>query len=296
MTNLQINDITWQRQENDLFNPVLSFYKSESKEFNTIPLDNYNFNFLLSEEKFCTGYYKEGQHFECQFKNVLDAKTASQCAYCERVQGFKSAFIMGDVSHAMSDSILSQQYYIYLGYFEPGIIKVGTANATRGSKRLIEQDCLLYCFIAKGTGYQIQKLEHLISKKLGITETVKSNHKFKYLNHKPNKKAAEEKFNSYFDRIKDTFENDSEYSDLFFNTIEFKDLMDSNQMYFPDKYKKFTDLNLFGKFKGLRGRYLFIENNNDIAAFDINYLIGRYIQDYIQDYQYNFFEEQLSLL
>jgi len=294
MTNLQINDITFKRTSDFEFNPVLKIYNTQTNEFNNIPLDNYTFNLKLSEQKFCTGYNKDGQHFECKFQNKIDEKTAGQCSYCERIQGFKSAFIMGDLTHERSTEILSQEYYIYLAYFEPGVIKVGTANVARSNLRLMEQDCLLYCFIAKGTGYQIQKLEHLISKKLGITETVKSNHKFKYLNIKPNVELAKSKLSSTFDKVISLFA-DTEYSDLFFEEYIFKNLTDTNTVFFPEKYKKIQDINLFGEFKTLRGRYLLIENI-EIAAFDINYLIGRFIEDYIQDYQYNFFEEQLSLL
>ncbi len=295
MTNLQINDITFKRNSEYSFSPVLKLFNTESKEFNSIPLGDYKFNFELTEQKFCTGYNKDGQHFECKFSNKIEEKTAGQCNFCERIQGFKSAFIMGDLSHERSTEILSQQYFIYLAYFEPGIIKVGTANAERSNLRLMEQDCLYYCFIAKGTGYQIQKLEHIISRKLGITETVKSNHKFKYLGIKPNLKLAENRLNSEFNKIVNLFANDTEYSNLFFEECLFKNLTETNTIFFPDKYKKIKDTHLFGEFLGLRGRYLLIQNT-DTAAFDINYLIGRFIEDYVDDYQYNFFEEQLTLL
>lgn len=295
MTNLQINDITFKRNSEYSFSPVLKLFNTESKEFSSIPLQNYKFKFRLTEQKFCTGYNKDGKYFECKFGNKIDEKTAGQCNFCERIQGFKSAFIMGDLSHERSNEILSQQYFIYLAYFEPGIIKVGTANAERSNLRLMEQDGLYYCFIAKGTGYQIQKLEHIISRKLGITETVKSNHKFKYLGIKPNLELAENRLNSEFTRIVDSFANDADYSALFFEECLFKNLTETNTIFFPDNYKKINDKYLFGEFLGLRGRYLLIQNT-DTAVFDINYLIGRFIEDYIDDYQYNFFEEQLTLL
>ena len=248
------------------FFPVLKFFNKDTKEIATLPLKDYSFNFKLSENKFCTGYFKDDQHFECRFNNITDSKTGSQCGFCENIQGFKSSFIYADLNHAMANEILSQEYYIYLGFFEPSIIKVGTAKAGRANKRLIEQDCLLYTFIAKGTGFKVQKLEHLISKQFGITETVKSNHKFKYLSIKPNTKLALEKFESYFSKIKNEFINNTEYSDLFFEKIDVKNLSTTNELFFPDKYKKFDDLNLFGTFKGLRGRYLFIENDEQIAG------------------------------
>ncbi len=295
MTNLQINDITWKRTEEDKFFPVLKLWNRETKEFSPLPLNNYLFNFKLSTDKFCTGYTKDGQYVECRFNNKVDKSFSGQCPYCERIQGFKSTFIMGDLSHERSEEILSQEYYIYLGYFEPGILKVGTANTKRSSLRLIEQDCLVYCYIAKGIGYQVQKLEHLISKKFGITENVKSNHKFKYLGIKPNQKHAEEQFESAFSRIKNEYLN-TEYSSLFLENIKVKSLLEKNELFFPGKYKKFEDTNLYGNFKGLRGRYLFLENESNTAAFDINYFIGRDIEDYLDKYSYNFLEEQLSLI
>lgn len=294
MTDLQIHDITWKRNSENIFSPILKLRKLSNNEFSEIPLENYIFKLKLSEDKYCTGYSKDGKYEECKFNNKIDDK-AVQCNYCERLQGFKSTFIMGNLSHERSDEILSQEYYIYLAYFEPGIIKVGTANFSRSNLRLIEQDCLLYCFIAKGKGYSIQKLEHLISKRLSITETVKSTHKFKYLGIRPNINSAENKLNSAFTKIVNSFSNEQEYKDLFFEECFFMNLLESNEIYFPEKYKKMVDNNLFGSFKGLRGRYLLIENE-EIAAFDINLLIGRVIDEYLDNYIYNFFEEQLTLL
>lgn len=295
MTDLQINDLTWQKQEENKFSPILKLWNKRSKEFNIIPLTDYLFSFKLDLNRYCTGFIKDGTYNECKFNNKLEKGYSGQCAYCEKIQGFKSAFIMGDLTHERSEEILSKEYFIYLGYFEPGILKVGTANTSRSSLRLIEQDCLIYTFIAKGNGYKVQKLEHLISKRFGVTENIKSGHKFKYLHIKPNEGQAKEKLNATFNKIKNEYLN-TEYEDLFFNAISIKNLLKSNNIYFPDNYKKFEETNLYGTFEGLRGRYLLLENSNRIAAFDINLLIGRKIVEYLDYYEYNFNEEQLSLI
>lgn len=295
MADLQINDITWQVDAGS-FIPIIRLWNRQTKEFNSFPLKGYKFNFILSKDKFCTGYTYQARYLECPYKNKIVGNFSSQCGFCERTQGFKSSFILGDLSHERSNEILSQEYCIYLGYFEPGIIKVGTANISREKIRLIEQDCLIFAFIAKGRGYEIQKLEHLISKKLNITEIVKSSHKFKYLSLKPDIKFAEEKLKSIFDKIKAEFESDIDYSTLFFEKINVENFLENAELFFPEKYKKFEDTNIFGHFLGLRGRYLLLAANNNVAALDINYLIGRNIEDYLNHYEYNFTEEQLSLI
>lgn len=294
MTNLQIQSLTWEK-EGSSFLETLTFRDHSVNNFSKVPLTDYFFKFNLTNTKFCTGYSYGGEFIECKFKNQI-FNTATVCSYCENLQGFKSSFIFGDLTHSKSTEILSQDYYIYLAYFEPGIIKVGTANASRANLRLIEQDALIYAFIAKGVGFKIQKLENLISKRMGITEFVNSKHKFKYLSVKPNESFAKEKINSIFKKVVAEFSNNEEYGDLFFNEVKIENFEDSLNLYFPESVKKVEDLNLFGKFKGIRGKYLLLENQDTIYAFDTNYLVGRTINNYIEDYIYPNADLQISLL
>lgn len=294
MLNLQILDITWKKVKDTEFLPIIKFYNTSEKTISNLLLTSYSFNFALSKDKFCTGYYKDGELIPCKFNNLSEDNSYSQCNYCERMQGFKSSFIFGDLSHERSQEILSKDYYIYLAYFEPGLLKIGTANIERSSLRLVEQDALIFSFIAKDSGYTIQKLEHIISKKFGITETVKSSHKLKHLSKIPNLNYASELINSKYNQIKSNL--DSEHLTSILSKIDIIDLNNTNSFYYPNESHLVKDLNLFGSFLGLRGRYLIIENNETEIMLDINTLKGRYIESYIDDYQYNIYSDQLSLI
>ncbi len=263
------------------------YYKSDRKVYldllenevvTSVPLESYKFNFVLSNEKFCPGYFQSGEYHKCIRNNTIGDKVVL-CDDCERAIGFKSAFFMNATPNESMNEYLKKKHFLYLAYFEPGILKVGTANIDRGETRLLEQDAQFYSFIDSADGFEIPEKEKEASIKLNLTTSVKSVHKSKYLGIKPNPENVIKIFESKFD-ILDIPEK-PQVEDL------------TSAYFYPEDYTIISDnLNLVGTFQGLRGRYLIIENTpqsgpfGGYKAFDINYIIGRTITGYLDEYEY----------
>lgn len=249
----------------------LDLLHTGSLEVSTIPLENYKFNFKLSSAKLCPGYMRDGKHHKCVRNNILgDRETV--CNDCENSIGFKVAFFMGGKPNAFMEEYLKKPHYLYLAYFEPGILKVGTANIEKGERRLLEQDAQFYAFVASADGYEIQRKEKEASILLNLTTSVKSVHKSKYLGKKSELDDVLESFYSKFSVL--GLENRPEVVDL------------TSEYFYPTEYDIVeNNLNVFGEFKGLRGRYLIFENKGYLVV-DINYIIGRNIEEYLESYEY----------
>src|SRR5690606_10372303 len=87
------------------------------------------------------------------------------------------------------------------------------------------------------------------------------------------------------DRIKSALQNHSEYSSWLINE-EINDLRGNSQIFVPEDVEKInfrSNLTLFGRHKGLRGRYILFENHGNIFALDYRYIIGRFIKEYVSD-------------
>jgi len=295
----QLISFSWKYlEESNKYLPQMKWFDSETKASQIIDLPNFQFYAKLSANKSCTGYYSETGYHACASNTQLYSSTASQCDACERIQGFKSAFLMGRNPNSRMEEYLSQDHLIYIAYFEPGILKVGTVAKSRKFIRLIEQDALIYTFIAESSGRNIQKIERYISKNFNITETVKSSHKIKFLSQKPDLDKARDLINSAFNRIASKIDSSLEEElkfKLYKGSLEIIDISNSSALYFPSNFQKLSqEVNLVGNFKGIRGRNLIIENATKDYALDTDFLVGRYI-DHIDEYTYNE-ENQLTLL
>jgi hypothetical protein len=287
----QIIDITWKFEEGKYF-PVWRLFELAKKERQTIPFEGYKFQFELSDEKRCVGYNSPDGWVPCQYNSLITKKHYTQCYYCERDQGFKSAFLFGGEPNELAKKHLSQEHFVYLAYFEPDILKVGTAASSRNKIRPIEQDALIYAYIAKvENGFRVQELEGAISRELGIRQTVKSRHKLKALSIKPDYSRVSEMIRSNYDRIYDRFKTNEIFSNWLFKPeeIEVVDLTKLPNLYYPENQVILleNELNLFGNFKGLRGRYTIFENNGRDFAFDERDIIGRKIAWRDEEYRYN---------
>jgi len=293
----QLIDIRWRYDEKtSKYTNVMDLREENSEETQKIELKDYNFNFALSEDKTCIGYYDKDKFHSCPLKSKLDSPTRTQCYHCERLQGFKSAFLFGGEANENMSEYLSKKHLVYLAFFQPNIIKVGTASDIRKYVRPIEQDALIYAYIASNDGFNIQKLEHRISKEFNIVETVKSSHKLKFIREKINSKKASKEIEDTFNNIKSTLQ-ESEYKTWLEKEINVIDLSGLPSVFYPDNeiFPLKTELNLFGLFKGLRGNFLIVENAGNYFIFDKRYLIGRTIVSYLDDWRYNLDMTQMSL-
>lgn len=292
---MQLLEIYWRYlPDSKKYIPIMKYIESTG-EIKKVELPDFEFHAKFSNEKYCIGYYSEEKYYSCPEHRILLNRNASQCESCENLEGFKNAYFMNRAPNDSMKKFLEQKHHLYLAYFEPGIIKVGTVIDFRKCLRLIEQDALIYTFIGESNGYNILKIEKYISKNFGISENVKANHKLKYISQYPDLAKASSLLSSCFQSIKSRMKDEkvSEYNFKINEEFVMHNII--NEVYFPQKYQlELEELNLAGRFKGLRGRYLILENNHKDYIFDINFLIGRSIE-YIDNYTYNE-EIQLNLL
>lgn len=315
----KIIDILWRyNSKNQQYSQELKLYSEEDKEEKTINLEGFKFNWKLSKERFCPGYYLDGKYNPCPFDKVLEKKTYQNCYHCEQQQGFKAAFLFNQKPNENMQKYLSKKHLIYLAWFAPDKIKVGTSAESRKFIRPIEQDALVYCFIAESDGFNIQKLEREISKSFDVTETVRSANKFKNLGYKSLGNEPKQFLKSYYQKIYDKFKINDNFRDWLFEEeqIEIIDLRNLENLFYPEKEVQLLfntppasatpptlggdQLILSGDFEGLRGRFTLFENGGNIFAVDEREIIGRKIVDYLENYNYvvnsKSDDSQLSLL
>lgn len=289
---VQIQNINWKKDAG--FYPYISLFNTETKERSVLKVNNFKFNFTLSKNRFCTGFFKDKKHYPCLnfgMPSILST-SSSQCYLCEKEEGFRDAFLFGKEPNENAKNYLKQEHFVYLAYFAPDIIKVGTSSLERQEIRPIEQDALIYAYIAKSDGFNIQKLEHDISKRFNITESVSSRHKVKYLSQKPILESAKFKIANLFKKITDFYKK-SEYQSWFLKELNVIDHSDKPYIEYPETLDDFiyTTEFLCGKFLGLRGKILIIENYGNIIGIYKDNIIGRFIEGEI-DKQYLLAKEQ----
>lgn len=292
--NSQIIDLNWS-YDTEYFPQISYFDGNEVKSEN---IHDFFFNLKLSPYRKCVGYYEGGKYFPCINSAQIEEKY-ERCMFCEGKLGFKSAFLFGATPNENAKRYLSKNHFIYLAYFEPGIIKVGTASESRRLLRPIEQDALLYIYIAQNSGFKIQELEKAISSSLQITETVSSKVKFKYIGVKPDIQKAKD---IIFDMIKQIKSDPSimeKFGSWFLpeKDLKFVDITQDNDFIFPEDLHLITDTNIYGKLLGIRGKFVILDYDNSMIALSRKDLIGRIVEDYLHNYKYEIQKkEQLSLI
>lgn len=282
--NSLITNINWTYNEG--YHPEIELYDGESTL--AIRLDNFDFRFKLSDERYCVGYVENSEYYPCK-NNSLIGKGFERCKYCEDKIGFRSAFLFNQEPNENAKRYLSQKHFIYLAYFEPNIIKVGTASESRRFIRPIEQDALIYVFIAYQDGFQIQNLEKAISRILSVTQRVTSKAKFKTISVKPDISWVKILLLNKYKEILKNPQIQDDYGDWFIphEELNIVDLTKKVNFVFPSELHEFKSNILFGGFIGLRGRYLILDNNTNLIGFDRKDLIGRRIESFI-DYDYKY--------
>jgi hypothetical protein len=276
----QITDIGWQGEEPSKLKPYIKVRELGSggnpnnTEVKIFP--EYLLNWQLSKEKYCPGDLLG----PCPYNNRIDFKY-ERCPACEKNVGFKAAFLFGEEPNERMKEHLSQDHFIYLAYFAPDIIKVGTAAASRKYIRLIEQDALQAIFIARASGFSIQDLEHAISRELGITEMVKSKQKYQFIKYRQDVDKAREAIAREYQKVVDRFKG-SKFESWILSTDPRTDLIDlssTSSLIIPDIDTEIVRVRqpeiVSGNFLGLRGKYLLSEYDDLLITLKITSLIGR---------------------
>lgn len=277
---MQIVDINWKKSE--YFYPAVTLYNQFTDEKATLNLLNHKLNFMLSENRYCSGNFLKGIWHSCTKNNgqsVVLRNNESQCLMCDKTEGFKDAVFFGKIPNENAKEYLEQDHFLYLTYFAPDIIKVGTASNIRKDIRLIEQDALVYAFIAKTDGYNILKLEHHISKNFNVPEAVSTRHKYKFLSQKPTLENAEFRIKNLFKSIKHFYKNTEFEKFLEKDNIKIVNLSFTANIFFPQKIDLYlSNVNyLSGNFLGLRGKILLLSNYDNIIALNKKRIIGKRI-------------------
>jgi hypothetical protein len=255
----------------------------------------------FSDIRYCPGFIDaDGTYRPCPEQKVLPELKYDLCMNCEAELGFKAAFLYGQEPNDRARKYLSQPHYVYLAYFEPGILKVGTASESRKKIRLIEQDALIYAFVAKASsGFGITSVERMISRTLDLAETVRTKHKFQYLGEVPDSAKAARMITDAYHRLGKALGGDKDFAHFLLPEKEFRleNLSSRTEIYYPDVTP--SDLSdqpvLFGKFSGMRGKYLLLKNSGNILAFNHKQLTGREIEG-VSSYSYKLLKpEQIGL-
>lgn len=283
----QISRIGWSRSNPEQHaSPFVDLRSLTDQSLSRIPLQGYEFNWQLSEIRYCVGYSEEdGTYHKCPYKNEAN-NSHGQCIHCSKQVGFEQAFFYGGDINARMQKYLSEPHFVYLAYFQPNIIKVGTAHSSRNTIRTLEQDALIAVFIAESDGFNIQTIERAISK-IGYTEAVKSSTKLRYVSSVPDKAMAQDLLYSSWQRIANQIQESEITSKLFdFNTeSEFHqsihEHLSNPAIFFPDSHKQLQQREKFevlaGEFKGLRGKYLITEQNSALHITRTTRITGKHL-------------------
>ncbi|MGW0121293.1 DUF2797 domain-containing protein [Streptomyces sp. NPDC003327] len=91
--------------------------------------------------------------------------TGGRCAECARL----------DRAHSVAaDTLLDdpRPYRVYLGWFGPGLTKVGITGEARGADRLLEQGAVAFCWLGRGPLMAARRTEEVLRQALGVPDRV----------------------------------------------------------------------------------------------------------------------------
>lgn len=279
MSNFLITNISWKRKD-DRFYPIMEWFNLFSNNFQKIELTNYKFSFLKHEYKFCIGFYDEKSgRMLCPNKKIIDKKY-DRCFECESRNQLKNVLFHGhEPTHQKLKDYFGAPHLIYLAYFYPDIIKVGTVNSKRGATRLIEQDAQAFAFFARAENANAAwEYEKYLALNFDLKFSVKSSQKFTYINRKPDLIKVRKILKS---KINVILKNADLIDGITFEFEGVQSFADDDIIFYPEfvpalvKSSKFT-----GTFKGLRGDFMILEQNEQLYAYSKKDLIG-YIVSYV---------------
>ena len=248
-----------------------------------------------SGEQYCVGYHKldTGVHIPCDNTTKMPGGKYKQCKKCEEKEGFYDCKICnGESCHASNSIALkycNQEHLVYLAYFEPDIIKVGTASEIRKEERLLEQGALYFYYIANvNSGRAARIIEREISK-LGITTRVSTKHKLCNFIIKQPKELIEKKMEKEYLRIISLL---PKYRNDFLKKPIVNDFLYLSEQLRPDFEDEFYQLDFFsdhktyknyfiykgdviqGEYLGTIGSIIALKNKNKTFIVDLKQFFG----------------------
>jgi hypothetical protein len=140
----------------------------------------------------CAGYEKDGVWNNCATGGAHGVRKCEECKkregmpvaqYCD---GFNTDMFSGEELEK-----LSCPHYVYLAFFDSGLIKVGVSSSERGYLRQIEQGSHYTMIVAEGMwGVPARQFETIL-RKAGIIDKIQSSQKKDALLGTIDKKAAQ---------------------------------------------------------------------------------------------------------
>lgn len=102
----------------------------------------------------------------CPLRAVVPGRaTQARCAECARLDRAFSVAADG-----VPDD--PRTYRVYLAWFGAGLVKVGITAEERGSRRLLEQGAVAFCWLGRGPLMAARRTEELLRAALGVPDRV----------------------------------------------------------------------------------------------------------------------------
>lgn len=251
--------------------PYLRVMDNDGAFWRMQPQGEFTLSFDTSAKK-CIGWYDLAarQCYRCPGDRQIDDKY-EQCPECQQRTGFNPAFY-NTTSISQQQSELNQQPHIlYLAYFSPEVIKVGISYAERKLARLLEQGArnavILEVFPSANIARQY---EAKIARLPGLCESVQLRKKAAIL--------ANEHYDSVLaeQKLRQTVQRITEQLGVSFGNNEFLDLSPYMLAVEPksDALTEMTEPKIAGRFAGLIGGMLIMQQNNRFIFLPIKKYIG----------------------
>src|SRR3989344_4390462 len=263
--------------------PYLITYNESSNLIKHLKLENFSFSWTISKQRKCPGYFDliSGKHFPCLRQIDLSNTKKERCKECEIKIGFKEGFVYrSEMTNDTAKKYFQLEHFLYLAYFSPHIIKVGTANMLRKYDRLYEQGAFAYCFFASLKGLDILEVERFISKNTNFPERVSDKIKLQLIKGLYFENSYINALKEKVDFIKNILKN-SNFGKYLFNVPEFGEvnippifkLGEIQNAIYLDEIKEISGLIL-----GVKGNFIAFRNENEIYLIHGKKLMGRTIE------------------
>lgn len=247
----------------------------------------------VENDRYCVGRFDLDTFHSspCPHQSKLENTKNNTCFSCFNYNAFNPSFYnvpINTISEKQQRYNLSP-HDVYLAYFSDTVQKVGIAHNKRTRTRLLEQGAkvasiILHCPDA----YEARRVEVMVSKSLGLKETVNSSVKKSFLSQPYDESKAIETLSSLIKEIRDTTEIEVESFQL---VTDLTDQFWSTTV--PLKYVEIamdiTELNPFalsGKIVGMVGDILIFENNKNYFSASLKKIMS---------YQVSLLEKEVPL-
>ena len=241
--------------------PHIILCNIDKKEYHKQYLNGQMINLTKSGPRYCVGIYNlvDFSSSPCPYKTSLDPRSKiNHCSDCYRNIGFNPSYYNATQISPQQLAYNETPHIVYLAYFSPTCVKVGTASLKRSNLRLLEQGAKA-AFILKTfpNAYQARKLEEkIVNSGFGILEGVTEKQKADILcSDRYDPAKASSVLTEFLKLLKITPESSflNLYPNYFYGT--------EVTLTYPDKTKLFSD-RLVGEAVGMVGDMVIIRQKD----------------------------------